>query len=78
MWSCTEIFYDQQQEIDGERYLDLPPPKKVEATTEECRFLEIWNLVFMQYQCDEAGKLERLKRPCVDTGSAPPPPSPPF
>lgn len=35
---------------------------------DESRFLEIWNLVFMQYQRTEAGELLPLTRPCVDTG----------
>lgn len=47
---CTEIFWDQQEEVDGERYL------------------EIWNLVFMQYQRAPDGTLSDLPRPCIDTG----------
>lgn len=32
------------------------------------RWLEIWNVVFMQYRTDENGKLHKLQRPCIDTG----------
>eukprot|EP01027_Heterolobosea_sp_BB2_P016571 GEZU01023578.1.p1 GENE.GEZU01023578.1~~GEZU01023578.1.p1 ORF type:complete len:559 (+),score=123.96 GEZU01023578.1:93-1769(+) len=47
---CTEIFWDQQREVDGER------------------FLEVWNVVFMQYMRAKDGTLSPLKTPCVDTG----------
>src|SRR5690242_5139875 len=57
---CTEIFYDHGPQIPGGR------PGSAEA--EGDRFIEIWNLVFMQFDRDEAGTLTPLPRPCVDTG----------
>jgi alanyl-tRNA synthetase len=57
---CTEIFYDHGPQIPG------GPPGSAEA--EGDRFIEIWNLVFMQFDRDQAGTLTPLPRPCVDTG----------
>lgn len=57
---CSEIFYDHGPEIDG------GPPGTPEADGD--RFVEIWNLVFMQYNRDGAGTLRPLPRPSVDTG----------
>ncbi|MEO7496821.1 MAG: alanine--tRNA ligase, partial [Massilia sp.] len=57
---CTEIFYDHGPEIWG------GPPGSAEEDGD--RFIEIWNLVFMQFNRDEAGNMPRLPKPCVDTG----------
>jgi len=57
---CSEIFYDHGPEVAG------GPPGSPEA--EGDRYIEIWNLVFMQYERDDAGTLTPLPRPCVDTG----------
>ncbi|MDO4636941.1 MAG: alanine--tRNA ligase [Lautropia sp.] len=57
---CTEIFYDHGPEIPG------GPPGSPEEDGD--RFIEIWNIVFMQYNRDEAGELHPLPRPSVDTG----------
>ncbi|HZX27854.1 MAG TPA: alanine--tRNA ligase [Telluria sp.] len=57
---CTEIFYDHGAEIWG------GPPGSPEEDGD--RFIEIWNLVFMQFNRDEAGNMTRLPKPCVDTG----------
>ncbi|MEO6431615.1 MAG: alanine--tRNA ligase, partial [Nitrosospira sp.] len=57
---CSEIFYDHGPEIAG------GPPGTPEA--EGDRYVEIWNLVFMQYNRDSAGVLHSLPRPSVDTG----------
>jgi alanyl-tRNA synthetase len=57
---CSEIFYDHGPGIAG------GPPGTPEA--EGDRYVEIWNLVFMQYDRDEKGVLTPLPRPCVDTG----------
>ncbi len=56
----SEIFYDHGPEVAG------GPPGSAEA--EGDRYIEIWNLVFMQYDRDEAGTLTPLPHPCVDTG----------
>jgi alanyl-tRNA synthetase len=58
---CTEIHYDW-----GDEYGSAPSPGKDEGGK---RFLEIWNLVFMQYNRDSSGKLEPLPKPSVDTGA---------
>ena len=57
---CSEIFYDQ-----GEEYFNGPEDK---MGGEGDRFLEIWNLVFMQYFRDETGTLNPLPKPSIDTG----------
>ncbi len=57
---CSEIFYDHGPEIWGG-----PPGSEQEDGD---RFIEIWNLVFMQYNKDEQGVLHPLPKPCVDTG----------
>src|SRR5215831_15066813 len=57
---CSEIFYDHGPGIPG------GPPGATEA--EGDRYVEIWNLVFMQFERDEHGKLTPLPKPCVDTG----------
>ncbi|MGZ3185046.1 MAG: alanine--tRNA ligase [Telluria sp.] len=57
---CTEIFYDHGPDIWG------GPPGSAEEDGD--RFIEIWNLVFMQFNRDEAGTLTKLPKPCVDTG----------
>ena len=57
---CTEIFYDHGPGIAG------GPPGTPEADGD--RYIEIWNLVFMQFNRDEAGTLHKLPRPSVDTG----------
>lgn len=57
---CSEIFYDHGPEIPG------GPPGTPDADGD--RYVEIWNLVFMQYNRDSAGTLHPLPRPSVDTG----------
>ncbi|MDY0195767.1 MAG: alanine--tRNA ligase [Sulfurovaceae bacterium] len=57
---CSEIFYDQ-----GEEHFNSPEDK---MGGEGDRFLEIWNLVFMQYERDESGTLHPLPKPSIDTG----------
>ena len=57
---CTEIFYDHGDTISGG-----PPGSKDE---EGDRYIEIWNLVFMQYNRDENGKMKVLPKTAVDTG----------
>ncbi len=57
---CSEIFYDHGPAIAG------GPPGSPDA--EGDRYIEIWNLVFMQFDRDAKGKLTPLPKPCVDTG----------
>ncbi|MBA3254630.1 MAG: alanine--tRNA ligase [Burkholderiaceae bacterium] len=57
---CSEIFYDHGPEVVG------GPPGSPDA--EGDRYIEVWNLVFMQFDRDAAGTLTPLPRPCVDTG----------
>ncbi len=57
---CSEIFYDHGPEIEG------GPPGTPEEDGD--RFIEIWNLVFMQYNRDQDGNMVPLPRPSVDTG----------
>ena len=57
---CSEIFYDHGPHIPG------GPPGSPDA--EGDRFIEIWNLVFMQYEQLEGGKRIDLPRPSIDTG----------
>ena len=57
---CTEIFYDHGPEIPG------GPPGTPDADGD--RYIEIWNLVFMQFNRDDTGKLHPLPKPSVDTG----------
>ena len=57
---CTEVFYDHGADIWGG-----PPGSKEEDGD---RFIEIWNLVFMQFNRDESGVLSPLPKPSIDTG----------
>ena len=57
---CSEIFFDHGSEIPGG-----PPGSKNEDGD---RFIEIWNLVFMQFNRREDGTMELLPKPSVDTG----------
>lgn len=57
---CSEVFYDHGEHIAG------GPPGSAEEDGD--RFIEIWNLVFMQFNRDEDGTMHPLPRPSVDTG----------
>lgn len=57
---CSEIFYDHGEDVTG------GPPGTPEEDGD--RYIEIWNLVFMQYDRDKDGKLHPLPAPSVDTG----------
>ncbi len=57
---CSEVFYDHGPGIAGGQ------PGSPDA--EGDRYVEIWNLVFMQYNRDDKGVLTPLPKPCVDTG----------
>jgi alanyl-tRNA synthetase len=57
---CSELFYDHGPDVPG------GPPGSAEEDLD--RYVEIWNLVFMQFNRDQAGELHPLPRPSVDTG----------
>ena len=57
---CSEIFYDHGDKIPG------GPPGSPDADGD--RFIEIWNLVFMQYEQLPDGKRVELPKPSIDTG----------
>lgn len=57
---CSEIFYDHGPDVAG------GPPGSDDA--EGDRYIEVWNLVFMQYDRQTDGEMKPLPAPCVDTG----------
>jgi alanyl-tRNA synthetase len=57
---CTEIFYDHGADVAG------GPPGSPDEDGD--RYIEIWNLVFMQFNRDDKGVLHPLPKPSVDTG----------
>jgi alanyl-tRNA synthetase len=57
---CTEIFYDHGPKIAG------GPPGSPDADGD--RYIEIWNMVFMQFNRDKDGTMHNLPKPSVDTG----------
>ncbi|MFK2876950.1 alanine--tRNA ligase [Rhodanobacter hydrolyticus] len=57
---CTEIFYDHGADVAG------GPPGSPDEDGD--RYIEIWNLVFMQFDRAPDGTLSKLPAPCVDTG----------
>ena len=57
---CSEIFFDHGEDIPG------GPPGSPDEDGD--RYIEIWNLVFMQFNRDEAGTMHLLPKPSVDTG----------
>ncbi len=57
---CSEIFYDHGEEVQG------GPPGSPDEDGD--RYIEIWNLVFMQFNRDESGVMHKLPKPSVDTG----------
>ena len=57
---CSEIFYDHGKDFEGD------PPEEGKDSGD--RYIEIYNLVFMQFNRDHNGKLSPLPNKCVDTG----------
>ena len=57
---CSEIFYDYGPDVPG------GPPGSAEQDGD--RYVEIWNLVFMEFNRDAQGAMQRLPQPSVDTG----------
>src|ERR671910_1560953 len=68
---CTEIYVDLEpgERGSGAAGQDAIPQAEFERLAEEGRFLEIWNLVFMQYDRSADGTLTPLPKPSVDTGA---------
>ncbi len=58
---CSEILIDQGEDVGCKR-------QDCKVGCDCDRFLEIWNLVFMQFFRDETGKMSPLPEPCIDTG----------
>src|SRR5690242_2157220 len=60
---CSEIYYDMGSAASDEGHADCKFPC-------DCgRYVEIWNLVFMQFDRDSTGKLNPLPKPSIDTGA---------
>ena len=57
---CTEIFWDHGEDVPG------GPPGSEDDDLD--RYIEIWNLVFMQYERDASGNMTPLPKPSIDTG----------
>jgi len=57
---CSEVFFDHGPDVWG------GPPGSPEEDGD--RYIEVWNLVFMQFERDASGTMTPLPRPCVDTG----------
>ena len=57
---CSEVFYDHGSDVPG------GPPGSPDEYGD--RYIELWNLVFMQFNRDAQGNMEPLPRPSVDTG----------
>jgi alanyl-tRNA synthetase len=60
---CSEIYYDMGQAASETPDRDLP------FGEDDARYVEIWNLVFMQFDRSADGVLTPLPKPCVDTGA---------
>ncbi len=58
---CSEIFYDHGSTIEG----GLPGTPQQDGD----RYVEIWNLVFMQFEQTLGGEMSPLPKPCIDTGA---------
>ncbi len=66
---CTEIYVDLGNGRSDGQADEVIPQAEFERLAEEGRFLEIWNLVFMQYDRAADGALTPLPKPSVDTGA---------
>ena len=62
---CSEVHYDMRPEAERGT---VPEKEEFEAKGEAGEFLELWNLVFMQFNRDETGEQTPLPAPSIDTG----------
>src|SRR5262249_36757775 len=64
---CSEIHFHQGEDIPC---AEVEAGRKCKGVACDCdRWMEIWNLVFMQFERDAKGKLTPLPRPSIDTGA---------
>jgi alanyl-tRNA synthetase len=63
---CSELHYDLRSEAERATEIDA---ETFERLADEGRVVELWNLVFMQYDRDEQGELNPLPAPSIDTGA---------
>jgi len=59
---CSEIFYDYGDAVEG----PADPYEAIDSGSD--KIVEVWNLVFMQYDRDESGEMKPLPNPSIDTG----------
>ena len=64
---CSEIYFDLRDE--SARRAALPDTEEFSRLADRGQVIELWNLVFMQFDRDASGKLDPLPAPCVDTGA---------
>ncbi|HCR03815.1 MAG TPA: alanine--tRNA ligase [Gemmatimonadetes bacterium] len=64
---CSEIFFDLRSEVEREG--QLPTTEEFVVLSDLGKVVELWNLVFMQFDRDESGVLHPLPAPSIDTGA---------
>src|SRR5436305_14919542 len=66
---CSEVHYDSGPEASDKQHPECAAGKCQFPCPHDCgRYMEIWNLVFMQFDRDASGKLTPLPKPSIDTG----------
>src|ERR1700742_547306 len=67
---CSEIHYDMGIDSSDKAHAECAAGKCAFPCPHDCgRYVEIWNLVFMQFERDASGKLTPLPKPSIDTGA---------